>query len=141
MRSRQDHSYGCSFSCTLDHKTGILNFSKHCQECLENKEENIYSRIIFFYTELSYRVDKTCTFDYARTITESVWKDYLRDCVGYENYIVANNIIFTSNIIPQIISFTEHIDKSWQEIRGSIKRNPKVHYITEYILCTATSIC
>lgn len=101
----------------------------------------IYFRIIFFYTELSYRVDKTCTIDYARTITESAWKDYLKDCVGYENYIVANNKIFISNTIPQIISFTEHIDKSWHEIRGIIKSNPKVHYITEYILCTATSIC
>ena len=40
MRSRQDHSYGCRFSCNLDHKSGILSFSDHCEECLDNKEDS-----------------------------------------------------------------------------------------------------
>ena len=40
VRARKNNSYGCTFKCTLDHKTGILTFSEHCQECLENKEES-----------------------------------------------------------------------------------------------------
>ena len=35
---RQDKSYGCKFSCTLNHSTGMLSFFNHCEECLQDKE-------------------------------------------------------------------------------------------------------
>ena len=38
IKAREDNSYGCKFSCTLNHTNGILTFADHCEYCQNNKD-------------------------------------------------------------------------------------------------------
>jgi len=67
-----------------------------------------------------FKVDKTCSFDFAKRVTESAWSKTLQSR-EYETFILRDKTESSDDIYRNNVSFTEYRDKIWFEIRGSIK--------------------